>query len=190
MARSSSSFVLAPGRAKVLFDLRPGFFDGIEIGRVGRQIEHFRSPRLDPFAHPVDLVRTEVVHHHHVAGSERGAQDMFDVGEEDIGVGRFLDGHRRIDSAQTHCRQNGQDLPVAAGRRFVDSATIDTASIEPRHRGCDTALVQENQVFRRDRPDALDELLPPVTVGLGVALGGVERLFLRRTPSRFSTFHT
>jgi len=65
----------------------------------------------------------------------------------------------------------------------VDSATIYTASIEPRHRGRDTAFVQENQVFRRDRTDALDELFPSSTVGLGVALGGVERLFFRRTPN-------
>ena len=39
-----------PNRAQVLFDLGPGLFDGIEVGRIGRQIEHFRSPSLDPFA--------------------------------------------------------------------------------------------------------------------------------------------
>jgi len=65
-----------------------------------------------------------------------------------------------------------------------------TASIQPRHRGCHATFIQENQVFRRDRADALDELFPLSTVGFRIPLGGVERLFLRRTPSRFSTLHT
>jgi hypothetical protein len=50
--------------------------------------------------------------------------------------------------------------------------------------------VEENQLFRRDRTDAHDELLALSTVGFGIALGGVERLFLRRTPSRFSTLNS
>jgi hypothetical protein len=190
IARSRFCLLLARVERRSCSIFCPGLFDGIEAGRTGRQTEHFRSPGLDRFAHPCDLVRTEVVHHHYAADCERGAQDLFDTAGEDTSAGSFLDGHRRTHCAEPHRRQNGHDLPVAAGRRFVDPATTRTASVGPRHRGCDTAFAQENQVFRRDRPDALDELFTPLAVGLGVAFRGVERLFLKRTPSRSSTFHT
>ena len=35
------------GRAEVVFDLRPGLLDGVEVGRVGRQVQQLRSHRLD-----------------------------------------------------------------------------------------------------------------------------------------------
>ena len=44
------------GGAEELFELGPGFLDGIEVRRVGRQVEHFRSGRLDPLPNAGDLV--------------------------------------------------------------------------------------------------------------------------------------
>jgi hypothetical protein len=41
--------------SEVLFELGPGFLDGVEIGRVGRQVEHFGAGRLDPLADALDL---------------------------------------------------------------------------------------------------------------------------------------
>lgn len=54
-------FASGPSGAEALFDLCPGFFDGIEIGRIGRQIEHFRFPSLNQFAHPFDLGKRGVM---------------------------------------------------------------------------------------------------------------------------------
>ena len=94
----------------------------------------------------------------------------------------------RAASAQAHRAQNGHDFPASAGRCFRDALTAGAARIEPRHRGRDPALVQDNQVFRRDRRDAGDKLLALFTVGLGIALGGVERLFFSRNLSFPSSF--
>src|ERR1700678_1440991 len=62
--------------------------------------------------------------------------------------------------------------------------------IEPRHRGSDPALVQENQLLRPDRRDSSEELLTLFTIGFGIALAGLERLFLSRSPSFLSSFQT
>ncbi len=99
-------FLCGPGAdgTEMLFDLCPGLFDGIEIGGIGRQIEHLRFSGLDQLAHLFELVRTEIVQHHHVAGFECRAQDLSDIGEEDIAVGGFLDGHGPLDSAEAHRR--------------------------------------------------------------------------------------
>ncbi len=50
---------------------------------------------------------------------------MFDVGEEDIGVGRLFDGHGGDHAAPAQGAKNGHDLPVAARRRFVDAPASD-----------------------------------------------------------------
>ena len=59
-------------------------------------------------------------------------------------------------------------------RRFLDAGASDAPCAEPCHRCSHAALVQANQMLRRDRADALDELLAAFTVGFRVALGGVQ----------------
>jgi hypothetical protein len=89
--------------------------------------------------------------------------------------------HHHSAASSLHGRispRKGQYLPVSAGRGFVDAAASRTARIESRYRGRDTVIVQENQMFRRFRADEIDKL---------VALGGVKRLFSRRTFSRLRT---
>ncbi len=46
-----------------------GFFDGIEIGAVGREIAHGRAYRFDRDLNARALVRAEIVHDDDVAGS-------------------------------------------------------------------------------------------------------------------------
>lgn len=116
----------------------------------------------------------QVVHHHHIAGLQYRVQQMFDVGQENIGVRGLFDGHRRDHAAQAHGAQNGQDLPVAARCRLMDASASRGSRVESRHRGSDAALVQKNQPLRRDRLDARRELFAALAVGFGVSLGRVE----------------
>ena len=58
------------GRSEELFELGPSLFNRVQIWRIGRQVQQFRSSRLDASAHAVDLVRTQVIHHHHVARAQ------------------------------------------------------------------------------------------------------------------------
>src|ERR1039457_6122923 len=60
MAWSRASLV----RAEQLFELGPSLLYGVQIGRVRWQVEQLGSCRFDSFAYSVDVVRTEIVHHH------------------------------------------------------------------------------------------------------------------------------
>jgi len=160
------------GRAEQLFEFCPGLLDRVEIGRIGWQVEQLGAGFFDPFAHRWSLVRAQVIHHHHVAGLQYRAQQMFDVCQENIRVGGLFYGHGCDHAVQAHGAQNGHDLPVAARRRLLDASASHAPRVEPRHRGSDTALIQKNQALRRDRPR--DEFFTPLAIGLAIALDRVE----------------
>src|ERR1017187_6719867 len=56
------------GVAQELLEFGPGLLDGVQVWRVGRQIEQLRTAGFDPLAYPSPFVRRQVVHHHHIAG--------------------------------------------------------------------------------------------------------------------------
>src|ERR1035441_192395 len=56
------------GVAQELLEFGPGLLDGVQVRRVGRQIEQLRTAGFDPLAYPSHFVRRQVVHHHHIAG--------------------------------------------------------------------------------------------------------------------------
>ena len=95
------------GGQKQCFEFRPSLFDGVQVRRIGRQVEHFRATFLDALLDSVDLVRTQVVHHHHVARTQLRTQAMIQIGEENIAIGGLLDGHRSDHAARAESAQNG-----------------------------------------------------------------------------------
>ena len=99
---------------------------------------------------------------------------MFDVSQENIGVGGLFDGHRCHHAAQAHSTQDRHDFPVTARSRLVDASASCTTRVEPCHRSSYATLVQENQPFRRDRLDVRRELFATLAVGLGVTLNRME----------------
>ena len=99
---------------------------------------------------------------------------MFDVCQENIGIGGLLDRHRCDHAAQAHSAKDRHDLPVAARRCLMDASTPGTPRIEPSHRSSDATFVKENQSLRRDRLDARHELFASLTVGFGVPLDRME----------------
>ena len=58
------------GGTDEFFELGPGVFDGIQVGRIGRQVKQLCMAGFDPFAYPVRLMRRQVIHHHHVVGPQ------------------------------------------------------------------------------------------------------------------------
>jgi len=114
---------------------------------------------------------------------------MIQIGQEDFRVGCLFDGHGCDHAPGAYGAQDGHDFPVAARRRFMDAPASRTSRIQPRHRSGDTAFVEEDQLVEWGRMDFFKELRPPLLIGFGVSLGGMERLFFKRTPNRFSTRH-
>jgi hypothetical protein len=60
-AHRSHQSLPAPGfgLSQDVLDLRESFFDGIEVRRVGRQVEQLASPLLDQFPNLASLIRRE-----------------------------------------------------------------------------------------------------------------------------------
>ncbi len=173
----------ATAARKAVFELGPGFFDRVEVWRIGRQVQHRRPARLDALAHAIDLVCAEIVHDDHVTGAQLGAQHMIEVDEKDLSVGGRFDGHGGQHAGVVHRAQHGQSRPVSARHRCVHALPVPAPGIEPRPLCADAALVQVDQVLRRDPPDRLGERFALEPVFFAVALGGVERLF-SRSPHR------
>jgi hypothetical protein len=55
--------------------------------------------------------------------------------------------------------------------------------VEPRRRSSDTAFILENQPVQQGRLDFLKKLRALLSIGIGVSLGGVERLFSKARPT-------
>ncbi len=55
--------------AEQQFQFGPSLFDWIQVWRIGWQVEQFRTCRLDPLAHTLDLVRAQIIEHYHVTRS-------------------------------------------------------------------------------------------------------------------------
>src|SRR3712207_6809272 len=61
-----------PGSPQERLELGERFFDGVEIGRVGRQVDELAAPLLDELPNPRAFMRREVVHHHYLPRPKRG----------------------------------------------------------------------------------------------------------------------
>lgn len=75
---------------------------------------------LDALAHAVDFVDAEVVHDDDMAGTLFWDQHLVEVGEEDLAVGRGLDGHRGGHAGMVHRAQDSERLLVPAGHGLVE----------------------------------------------------------------------
>jgi len=87
------------GLAQVLFELGPRLLDGIEVGRVGWQVNQLRTAGFYFLRNSGNLVSTEIVQHNDIAGLKDRAQHLFHIGGEDFSVRSCLDGHRSFHSA-------------------------------------------------------------------------------------------
>src|SRR5208337_4373204 len=74
------------------------------------------------------------------------------------------------------------------GRALVDTRASPATRVQPRHLRRNSAFIEENQLFKRDRTRRLDELFPAFAVGFRVAFLGVERPFLQ--PQAQTPHHT
>ena len=138
---------------------------------------------LDALAHAGNLMAAEVLHHDDMAGAQRGAQHLFQVGQEDLAVGGGLDGHDGQHAGVVESAQYGQHLPVPAGHGVVDTLPARGWRIQPGHLHAHAALVQVDQVFGRDLRGFSKMGLTAEVVLFAVALGGVKRLFSEPAPA-------
>lgn len=87
-----------PRRAHERLQFREGLFDGIEVGTVGRQQPQLGAYGFDRSADLGLFVDGEIIEDDHVAGPERGDQDLFDVGEKADVIDGTVEHGGRVDA--------------------------------------------------------------------------------------------
>ena len=126
-------------------ELSEGQFDGIEIGRVGRQVEQLCAGRLDEFTHAVDLVSRQVVHDDRVAFAQERDQHLLDVDTKGFTVHRPIENERGDQTGAAKARGEGGCLPVPP-RNLSNQASAPWASAaQAHHLGVGAGFVDEDQ---------------------------------------------
>ena len=173
-----------------LFHLRPTFLDRVEVRRVGRQKEERCPGLVDSFGHTIHLMGAQVVHDHDLIGQQLRTQNLIEVGEKDVTIGRRFNGHGGNPTGSTDGTQYRHRSPVARRNALLKSGTAHRTPVALRHFSGNAAFVEKDQPCRVDFPGFFlpaPALLPDP---LGVLLGGVERLFFKRSPIFFKTSHS
>jgi len=132
-------------------------------------------------------MRGEVIHDDHISGVQRRAQDLADIGPENLRICGPLDGHAGGGTVQADRADHGRGLPMALRTWGVDPLTPQGAPAQAGQIGFGTRFVQENQFGR------VQTALPtppgaarPRNVRT-VLLAGMECLFLYVSPIFSST---
>jgi hypothetical protein len=127
--RPRSSFAQSP------FEFGEGHLDGIEIGRVLRQVTQFGAGGFDGLFYTSHLVGPKMVHHDNIAAVERGNQALLNIGQKSFSVhGSFNHQWRRHSIAA----QAGHECQRLSGsKRHTPHQSLATwaATIETSHAG-------------------------------------------------------
>ncbi len=112
MACSKAATETSLGRTEELLYLRPSLFDGVEVGRIGRQADQAGTGGSDEFPHPSHFVRRQIVHDHHLSGMQTRAQPLFQISQEDIPVGGRFNRHGGLQAARGQRGQHRHGMPM------------------------------------------------------------------------------
>jgi hypothetical protein len=140
--------------------LREGLFDWIEIRTVGRQEAELSADGFDRCAHRWLFVDGEIIEDDHIAGAERGHEDLLDVGEKRRIVDRPVENGRRGEAVEAQRRDHGVRLPMTARRVIAKACAARTAAVPTQQIRRNPAFVQKQILWHvADRLPRLP--LPP-----------------------------
>jgi hypothetical protein len=124
-----------------------GLLDGVEVGRVGRQVAHVGADSLDGLANPGDLVGAQVVHEDGVALAQGRRQDLLDISQGRRAIHRAVDDIGRREAIDAERGDKRQRLPVAVGHAGDEALTARRSPVVPGHLGRDRGLVDEDEAW-------------------------------------------
>ena len=103
--------------AEAGFELGEDLFNRVEIGRIGGQEAQRGARPLNGGSHGGALVAAEIVQDDDIAGSQRGEEALFHIGEEAGAVDRALEDTGGGQAVAPEGRHEGQGLPMPIGPR-------------------------------------------------------------------------
>ena len=121
------------GLTKQRFEFGEELFDGVQVGRIGRQIEQRGLRRNNGFFHSGHLVAAEIVEDHDVPGLQCGAQKLSHPGQEQFAIHGPVRDHGSGQLIVPQTSDKGGRLPIAIGSRSDASLPSGRAAIAPRH---------------------------------------------------------
>lgn len=127
------------------FEFGEGELDRIEIGTVGREIAELRPRVFDRRAHRGVLVHRQVIHDDDIAATQRGNQDLLDVGAERRPVDRPVEHGRRGQLGGAQPGDHRVGLPVPTGRVIGGPRAARTTGIPAQYVGGDARFVDEDK---------------------------------------------
>ena len=173
----------SPGRSR---GQALSFDQHLSIGvlRQAQQVGRIRRQGLNPsptignrLGNTGDFMRTQIIHHHHIARFQRRPQDVLDIGTKHLARRRPWNRQQRRGTAQRKRPDQGHVSPGACRHAVADALASGGASIASRHRQVDARFIDERQTLERTLTDLALVVLTRLAYSLGVALGGLGGLF-------------
>ena len=160
-------------RADECFQFGERKLDRIEVRAVGRQEAELAADGFDRRAHRRLFVDGEIVEHDHIAGAERGHEDLLDVGEKRRIVDRAVEDRRGCQAVEAQRRDDGVRLPMAAGRVIAQARAAQTAAVPTQQIRRDPAFIQKQilryvakRLPRLPLPSGRGDIRPTLLVGV------------------------
>lgn len=105
--------------AELLLHLGPALLDGVEVGRVGRQVTKRSAGLLNELSNAVHFMSFQVIHDDQLAGFQLRTKNLFQIGP----IGGRLNGHSHP-TGNAHRSQYSQCAPVAGGNSLIDARAM------------------------------------------------------------------
>ncbi len=99
----------------------------MEVGRVRRQIQQPSPGCFDPPSNAVHFVGRQIVGDHDLPWLQAGTQDLLPKGQENVSVGRGLDGHAGEQALVPQGSQQPERAPVPRRRAASRTRSPDGA---------------------------------------------------------------
>jgi hypothetical protein len=158
-------------------ELGKGLFDGIEVGAVGRQVEHLSLAVFDRFPDAGDLVAGPIVQDDDIARAQGWGEDLLDVAAEDVAVQGAIQHVGCRDAGGPQAGHEGGGFPVTVGHRGEPAQTAGTPAKPARHVGGRRGLVEKHQALWGECRLAADEGAARGGHIRTLLLGGVQTFF-------------
>jgi len=146
--RCPQQLVVAPGSvaAQDLFDLAPHRLDGIEVRRIGRQIQQPGADGCKSFPDSPDFVRGQIIQNHHLARAQGGREPLCHPSQKHFAVHGPFKKPRSAGTLQTNAGDQRARLIVSVRDARQESLPTPRAAPQARHLGVGSAFVHKHQM--------------------------------------------
>jgi len=162
---------------QVLFDNGPTRLNGIEVWRVGRQVEHLGTGLLDGLGNALHFVGRQVIHHNNLSCPRVWAKHIADIGQKNLSIGGRGDCHCCLPTLATDGSQYGHRWPMPTWGCLADSLAAFSPAVAPGHIRSHPTLIQKDETVCGNSSDPFVRGATLLLAAFCVLLRGVKAFF-------------